>query len=36
MHFSLEQDLTPLSEFFRMYKEGGLHGITAHLARGLL
>jgi hypothetical protein len=34
MHFSLANDPTSLTEFLRIYKEGGLHAITAHLSRG--
>ena len=36
MHFSLQQDLTPLREFLSLLKEHGLHGLTARLERGLV
>jgi hypothetical protein len=34
MHFSLSQDMTPLSTFLRHYKEGGMQLILSMLARG--
>jgi hypothetical protein len=34
MHFSLSQDLTPLTEFLQIYKDEGLPMLTAHLSRG--
>lgn len=36
MHFSLTNDLTSLSEFLQLYKDGGLQGLTSSLARGLI
>ncbi|MGH9461940.1 MAG: hypothetical protein ACRD1X_12025 [Vicinamibacteria bacterium] len=36
MHFSLKEDLTLLKEFLALLKERGLHGLTAHLERGLV
>lgn len=34
MHFSLSEDMTPLSIFLRDYKEGGMQLILSKLARG--
>lgn len=34
MHFSLEQDLTPLPTFLQLVKDRGLHGATAYLTAG--
>lgn len=34
MHFSLSGDMTPLHEFVKVYKDGGLHKLTSLLARG--
>ncbi len=36
MHFSLKEDLTRLEEFLDLLKTRGLHGLTAHLERGLV
>jgi hypothetical protein len=36
MHFSLKKDLTPLKDFLVLLKDRGLHGLTAHLERGLV
>ncbi len=36
MHFSLKGDLTRLEEFLDLLKTRGLHGLTAHLERGLV
>ena len=36
MHFSLKEDLTPLEDFLNLLKTRGLHGLTAHLERGLI
>lgn len=36
MHFSLNEDLTRLEEFLDLLKTRGLHGLTAHLERGLV
>jgi hypothetical protein len=36
MHFSLNEDLTRLEEFLELLKTRGLHGLTAHLERGLV
>lgn len=34
MHFSLSEDLIPISDFFTTVREGGLHKITTMLERG--
>lgn len=34
MHFSLSQDLVPLTEFLRVMRESGLHKVTVMLERG--
>ena len=34
MHFSLEQDLTPLKDFLASAKDRGLHGLSVDLERG--
>jgi hypothetical protein len=34
MHFSLSTDLTPLHQFFEIYKDGGLHLLASKLSRG--
>ena len=34
MHFSLSQDLIPISDFFKTVREGGLHKVTTLLERG--
>lgn len=36
MHFSLDNDLTPLGQFLEQVHAQGLHGVTAHLSRGLI
>lgn len=36
MHFSLKDDLTRLEDFLDLLKTRGLHGLTAHLERGLV
>lgn len=36
MHFSLRNDLTPLSEFLRVLRDDGLHGLVARLERGTI
>lgn len=36
MHLSLNEDLTRLQEFLDLLKTRGLHGLTAHLERGLV
>ncbi len=36
MHFSLTNDLTPLSEFLRVLREDGLHGLVSRLERGTI
>jgi len=34
MHFSLSQDLIPITDFFKTVREGGLHKVTTLLERG--
>lgn len=36
MHFSLEDDLTPLAEFLKVLKEHGMPGLVSRLERGSL
>jgi hypothetical protein len=36
MHFSLQQDLTPLRDFLASVRERGLHGLSVDLERGVL
>jgi hypothetical protein len=36
MHFSLSQDLTPLSEFLRLWRERGPQGLASMLERGVV